>query len=77
MPFLQREGWALFADCDIICWSDIAELFALANDQYAVMVAKHEVPDNVGTKMDGQLQTVLRTQELVFGGPLELQSSIE
>src|SRR3954471_12493704 len=27
VPFLQREGWALFADCDILCWEDINNLF--------------------------------------------------
>lgn len=42
VPFIQREGWALFADCDILCTADIAELFALADDRYAVMVVKHE-----------------------------------
>jgi len=41
VPFINPEGWALFADCDILCWSDIQELFDLANDKYAVMVVKH------------------------------------
>jgi lipopolysaccharide biosynthesis glycosyltransferase len=61
-PFLQDHGWALFADCDIICWSDIEELFALADDRYAVMVVKHlfTIPQTTtaDTKMDGQFQTV-------------------
>lgn len=62
VPFLQDSGWALFADCDIICWSDINELFALADDRYAVMVVKHptKIPlvAVMGLKMDGQIQTV-------------------
>lgn len=63
VPFLQDTGWALFADCDIICWSDIKELFDLADDRYAVMVVKHGLEPlyaafNGLQKMDGQIQTV-------------------
>jgi lipopolysaccharide biosynthesis glycosyltransferase len=73
VPFLQDTGWALFCDCDIICWSDINELFDLADDRYAIMVVKHfQIPRKIeenppvnrgfgkfdyGTKMDGQIQT--------------------
>lgn len=41
VPFLQREGFALFMDCDMILRADIAELFALAASRYAVQVVKH------------------------------------
>lgn len=61
VPHLQRDGWALFCDCDILCWSDISELFALADPRFAVMVVEHwnpQYPDK--TKMDGQLQTFYR-----------------
>lgn len=57
IPFLQDEGWALFADCDILCWTDINEIFALADDKYAVMVVKHDQESGSDTKMDGQIQT--------------------
>lgn len=57
VPFLQQKGWALFVDCDIICQADIAELFALADPKYAVMVVKHDHKPAEGTKMDGQVQT--------------------
>lgn len=59
VPFIQSSGWALFADCDIICWEDINNLFDEANDDYAVMVVKHEQEWVAGqpTKMDGQVQT--------------------
>jgi hypothetical protein len=61
IPFLQEDGWALFADCDILCWSDIMELFALADDRYAVMVVKHQIQNPKSkiqnVKMDGQIQT--------------------
>lgn len=57
VPFLQQEGWALFADCDVLCLADIAELFALADPHYAVQVVKHEYVPVAGKKMDGQTQT--------------------
>jgi hypothetical protein len=43
VPHLQdHEGWAVFADGDMVCNNDIAELAALADDRYAVMVVPHE-----------------------------------
>lgn len=56
VPFLQDEGWAIFADCDIICWEDIKNLFDLADDKYAVMVVQQEQEGGPDTKMDGQAQ---------------------
>lgn len=42
-PYLSGyEGWSLFMDCDMVALADFAELFALADDRYAVMVAKHD-----------------------------------
>lgn len=57
VPFLQKTGWALFADCDILCLSDIAELFALADPNYAVQVVQHDYKPSETIKMDNQLQT--------------------
>lgn len=57
VPFLQKSGWALFVDCDIVCLDDIENLFALADPQYAVMVVKHNQESGAVTKMDGQVQT--------------------
>ena len=50
-------GWALFVDCDFLFLRDANQLFDLADDKYAVMVAKHEynVVDG-STKMDGKVQ---------------------
>jgi len=56
VPFLQEEGWALFVDCDIICWEDIRHLFDLADEKYAVMVVKHQQESGPDTKMDDQPQ---------------------
>ena len=52
------KGWALFIDCDFLCMTDISELFKQANDNYAVMVAKHDYAPKNTTKMDGKAQTV-------------------
>lgn len=57
VPLLQRAGWALFMDCDMLVTADIEELFRLANERFAVMVVKHDQKGLDRQKMDGQLQT--------------------
>lgn len=57
-PHLADGGWALFCDfADMLFLADVAELFALADDRYAVMVVKHDHRPREEEKMDGQLQT--------------------
>ena len=57
VPFLtDYSGWALFIDCDFIFKQDIADLFALADDKYAVMCAHHDYTPKEGQKMDGKAQ---------------------
>ncbi len=57
IPWLcHYEGWALFTDGDILCRTDIADLFACADDKYAVMCVQHPWLENVGLKKDGALQ---------------------
>jgi len=59
VPHLMNfKGWALFIDCDIIFLEDVTNLFALANEKYAVMCVKHDFKPKPGLKMDGQIQTV-------------------
>ena len=48
----------MFIDCDVILTTDIAELFAQADDRYAVMCVQHDYAPKEGTKMDGQKQTI-------------------
>ena len=36
------KGWAIFADGDMVCNADIAELWALRDERYAVQVVKHD-----------------------------------
>ena len=57
VPFLtDYKGWALFIDCDFIFKQDIADLFALADDKYAVMCAHHDYTPKEGQKMSGKAQ---------------------
>lgn len=42
VPYLENyQGWALFADGDMICRDDIAKLFEYADDTKAAIVVKH------------------------------------
>jgi hypothetical protein len=57
VPFLQDyRGWALFTDGDVLCRADLAELFACADDRYAVQVVQHPPLVHTGTKKDGAPQ---------------------
>ena len=52
------SGWAVFMDCDMLLRTDIAELFAQADDTKALMCVQHDYAPKEGIKMDGQTQTV-------------------
>ena len=52
------DGWAVFMDCDMLLTTDIAELFAQADDTKAIMCVQHNYEPKEGIKMDGQVQTV-------------------
>lgn len=57
-PFLSGfEGWSIFMDCDMIVLEDIAELWKLRDDRYAVQVVKHDHNPNEDTKFLGQPQS--------------------
>lgn len=53
---MEFDGWALFIDCDFVALDDVANLFAQADDKYAVMCAQHDYTPKEETKMDGQVQ---------------------
>lgn len=41
-PYLSDfTGWSIFMDCDMLMLEDIAKLWALRDDRYALMVVKH------------------------------------
>src|SRR5215510_12210219 len=48
-PYLSEfRGWSLFMDCDMLMLADIGELFAMADDRYAVMCVKHDYQPKEG-----------------------------
>lgn len=51
------QGWAVFVDCDFLCFDDIAKLWAMRDDRYAVMCVKHNYEVHGDTKFLGQVQT--------------------
>lgn len=51
------QGWSIFLDCDIIARDDIAKLWALRDDRYAVMCVKHDYVPVETEKFLGQPQT--------------------
>lgn len=58
VPYITNyTGKAIYCDCDFLFTCDIAELFQLYDNRYAVQVVKHAyVPKNV-IKMDNVVQT--------------------
>ncbi len=57
-PYLcGYEGWAVFMDCDMLVLDDIARLWALRDERYAVQVVKHEHVPKEQVKFLGATQT--------------------
>ena len=43
VPYLSSyDGWSIFCDCDMLMLDDIAKLWALRDDRFAVQVVKHD-----------------------------------
>lgn len=51
------EGWSLFMDCDMLVRDDIAKLWALRDDRYAVMCVQHDHQPTETTKFLDKPQT--------------------
>jgi hypothetical protein len=51
------EGWSLFMDCDMLVRDDIAKLWALRDERYAVMCVQHDHQPNETTKFLDKPQT--------------------
>ena len=51
------QGWAVFMDCDMLVREDIAKLWALRDDRFAVQVVKHTHVPKEETKFLGAVQT--------------------
>jgi hypothetical protein len=57
-PYLAGyEGWALFMDCDMIMLEDVARLWEMRDDRYAVMCVKHNHVPKEERKFLDQRQT--------------------
>lgn len=57
-PYLSGyEGWSVFMDCDMLMRDDIAGLWALRDERYAVMCVKHDHQPREDTKFLGAVQT--------------------
>jgi hypothetical protein len=57
-PYLcGYSGWSVFMDCDMLMLDDIARLWELRDDRYAVMVVKHEHVPKETVKFLGEPQT--------------------
>ena len=50
---MQFQGWAIFADGDMICLADIAELWALRDESKAVLVVQHDYKTKAKNKYLG------------------------
>lgn len=58
-PYLcNYEGWVIFIDGDMVVLDDIAKLWNLRDDRYAIMCVKHDHRPTETTKFLGQQQTV-------------------
>ncbi len=58
VPYLSNyEGWSLFCDCDMLMLDDIAKLWALRDERFAVQVVKHDHVPPEDTKFLNQPQS--------------------
>jgi lipopolysaccharide biosynthesis glycosyltransferase len=51
------QGWALFMDCDMLMLDDVAKLWALRDEAFAVQCVKHDHVPAEATKFLGEAQT--------------------
>lgn len=57
VPYLSEyKGWSLFCDADFLWLCDPNEVFNLANDDYSVMVVKHDYTPKSYIKMNNKAQ---------------------
>jgi hypothetical protein len=58
VPYLcGYEGWAVFMDCDMLMMEDVARLWRLRDERYAVQVVKHQHVPKEDVKFLGAVQT--------------------
>jgi len=55
-PYLNEfDGWAIFADGDMICQADLKELISMADPNKALMVVKHDYQTKASIKYLGNI----------------------
>jgi hypothetical protein len=54
---MDYQGWAIFMDCDMLCRGDIASLWDLRDDRFAVMCVQHEHIPSETVKFLGEVQS--------------------
>jgi lipopolysaccharide biosynthesis glycosyltransferase len=58
VPYLSEyQGWSVFMDCDMLMTADIAELWAMRDDKFAVMCVKHDYVVRDDVKFLSAVQT--------------------
>ena len=51
---MNFDGWAVFADGDMICLEDIKKLIDISDKKFAVQLVKHDYKTKYKTKYFGQ-----------------------
>ena len=58
VPHLMNyKGWAIFMDCDMLCFDDINKLWLKKDDKYSLMCVKHNHIPAEKTKFQGEIQS--------------------
>lgn len=57
VPVVQKTGWGLFMDCDMLVRHNLVRLFEKLDSKYAVYCVKHDYQPKTAVKMDNQVQT--------------------
>lgn len=67
------EGWSIFMDCDMLMLDDVARLYDLRDDRYAVMVVKHRHKPREASKFLDQPQSAYEKKNwssvMLFNNP--------
>ena len=72
-PYLMGyRGWAIFADGDMVCQADIAELWSLRDGAKAVQVVKHDYKTKTTKKYLGNKNEDYPKKKLVQLNSVEL-----
>lgn len=74
-PYLSDyAGWSIFMDCDMLMLDDVAKLWSLRDERYAVMVVKHVHVPRETVKFLGEPQSKYEKKNwssvMMFNNPL-------